>query len=444
MSDWAAGWYPDPENQGQIRYWDGSSWTEHRQPTPEGFGGDQPGPDSSGDGAREGDGGSDVDEATRVRPSADRGNETEVMPSADSGAGAAGVAGAAGAGAAYGQSSYGQGDQGYGQSSYGQGGYGQQPGYGQSSYGQGDQSYGQSSYGQQPYGQSSYGQGDQGYGQGQQPAYGQGATSTEPKKKNMPLIIGLSVLGLLLLCGLAALAFTLMRGDDEPTETSSSSVATSTTETSSTSEPPTSSTTSSPTSSSSSPSSSDVADPKKAVEWGKTYSGTGKSVLRVPPGDGAGLVEVEYTGDSNFIVKGQDGNGSDSGDLIFNTIGNTKGTGAYNLTSYTSATSRLSIEAEGDWKITFKKISDAPTFGSKESGDGHKVFKWDGKKADIKVKYTQPGDSFFGSFTVQAIGADGPKRLVSEYENYEGTSTVQDGTKYLVVESGGKWEISKG
>lgn len=30
-----AGWLPDPENLGQLRYWDGGKWTEHRSPAPE-------------------------------------------------------------------------------------------------------------------------------------------------------------------------------------------------------------------------------------------------------------------------------------------------------------------------------------------------------------------------------------------------------------------------
>ena len=90
MSNWAAGWYQDPDNQGQIRYWDGNGWTEHRQGTPEGFATGQPGPDASGTGTRVDHAGtSEVDDATRVRPNADRSPETEALNTDSSGYGAA-------------------------------------------------------------------------------------------------------------------------------------------------------------------------------------------------------------------------------------------------------------------------------------------------------------------------------------------------------------------
>jgi len=34
----AAGWFPDPEYAGQLRYWDGAAWTEHRAPAQPAYG----------------------------------------------------------------------------------------------------------------------------------------------------------------------------------------------------------------------------------------------------------------------------------------------------------------------------------------------------------------------------------------------------------------------
>ena len=121
-----AGWYDDPQDPSQQRYWDGSTWTDQRrpqqgpapyqgqfgQPAQHGqvYGGAQPGPGSGG---------------------GQTGQQT-------------------------GQQQYAGQPQQHGQAQYGQ------PQYGQPQYGQ--PQYGQAQYGQPQYGQPQPGQMQQGYG----------------------------------------------------------------------------------------------------------------------------------------------------------------------------------------------------------------------------------------------------------------------------------------
>lgn len=469
MSNWAAAWYQDPEHQGQIRYWDGNGWTEHRQATPEGFATGQPGPDASGTGVRQDSaGGSEVDDATRVRPSADRSPDTEAISNDSAGYGgtAAGGAGAAAYGASQGQG-YGQ------QSPYGQEGYGQQPGYGQDAvYGQ-QSPYGQEAYGQQSYGQGQYGQG--GYDQSQygQPAYGQGQGQPPEQKSKLPLILSLAGAGLVLVLALAIGGFFLFSGDDDDsagddTSTSQTSEETGSddddtdtdtdepdTDTDSTTDEPdtdTDTTTDEPdtdtdtTTDDGGGSGDDIAGTKgKAADWNKKYKGKGNGFVEVPDSDSAGIVEVSYSGDRNFRIEGQDANGKRT-ESIASLYGDESdgGTFAYNLTSYNTATSRLHFETGGDYTVTFKKMDTVKDFGKSQKGSGNAIFKWDGKKADLGAKFTLSSGTTFGTFRLQGVGnEDYPDRLVSEYEEYEGTTTVQDGTKYIVIEASGDWELTK-
>lgn len=438
MSDWAAGWYQDPDNQGQIRYWDGNGWTEHRQGTPEGFATGQPGPDAAGTGTRQDHAGttSEVDDATRVRPSADRAPETEAITTDSSG---------------YGQSSYGSSDygqQGYGQdAAYGAQGYGQQDAYGQQGYGQQDP-YGQQGYaaqGQQYDPQGQYGQGQ--YGQGQPPA----------QKSKLPLILGLVGAGLVLIILLGVGGFFLFSGDDDDTaggDDTSTSETTEDPDTDTNTDTDTdtdtdTSTTDTPTTTSSTsdtdPGEDIIGIKGKAADFDKKYSGKGNGYINVPPGDGAGLIELTYTGDRSFRVEGQDGNGKRSESVASAYGDKVEGVFSYNLTGYNTSTSRLQIETDGSYTVKFKKISSAPAFGNSQKGTGNAVYKWDGKKADLGIKFAYSGDTTFGTFSLMGVGnEDIPDRLVSEYDEYEGTTTVQDGTKYVVIESsGGDWEATK-
>ena len=141
-----AGWYDDPQDSAQQRYWDGGFWTDYRRPREGPPPYPPPGRPAFGQQAQQGQ---------------------------------------------YGQGQHGQQGQQQGQQTYGQPGYAQpdQQGYGQQDqqgYGQqGQQGYGQQGYGQQGYGQGlgQPGMGRQGYGP---QSYGQQGFGYAPTVKSTP------------------------------------------------------------------------------------------------------------------------------------------------------------------------------------------------------------------------------------------------------------------
>lgn len=324
MSQWAAGWYPDPDGGGQVRYWDGTAWTEHRQP-------------AQGVGA----------------------TESSAAPGTPSG--------------------------------------------------------------------------------------GSGS-------KALLLVAAVTLVVLALLCAIGVFAFRAMGGGGSPSSSSTTSATGSTSPTSPSSPP-----SSSPTPSSSSPAPSGPTTNVTSVikaKVGTTYLGNGNGAIIVPAGGEAGLVEAEFLGKggpsdrpdlSSFRVSGEDSKGVRSNDYsVFSWYGPAKGTGAYNLVG-AGATHRLKIESDGQWSITFRDLEDAPKLTDSATGTGDEVLAWDGKASDIRVSYTS-ASKYGGSIRISAVGAeDYPDRLVSEYEkSWEGTTTVQSGTTYLIVGAQtGNWEISR-
>ncbi|WP_370892419.1 DUF2510 domain-containing protein [Janibacter sp. GXQ6167] len=442
MNQWAAGWYPDPEQHGQIRYWDGAAWTEHRQPMPADFGppqqandhaagvagsGEQAGSTGEGESAatqgaeptavyerpasEEGSAEQPVDESTQVRPNADRASDDARWQEA--------------AGASYG----------YGSSTES----GQHGSYGQQDSG---------SYGAAPGTDNSYGGGYGGYGgPGAPGASGQpGGPAQSPdgpggKSKALPIAIGVAAVVIIaMIAGLAVWAFS--GGDDEQPTASDTSTTTSST-TQPTTAPTTTTEPTSPTTTPGSETSSSLPGRVYAGDWDKKIEGENDAVVNLPPNSTVGLIEAAYEGDSNFVVHGRDNDGQTTG-LYVNKIGKTNDVVPFNLGGYSDEATRISIQTTGKWSVTFKSISTVPDFGTMAKGTGSKVLKWSGDSSDVRAAY-DPGDARMGSFEVVAVHPDDrfPDRLLSEYKAYEGTTTVQKGTTYLIVTAEGKWSLTK-
>ena len=182
------GWYPDPQQQDQLRYWDGTAWTGHQ--TAAHSAGAAAQDHAGGYGAASGPQGQTGGAGTASSP--------QGSPAARSGAGA-GYGAAPAPGTADQTSPYGSfTDSDPATQSFGAPGYGppQQEGFGAASTGSG------------------YGAGA-GYGEG----YGQpGPMPPAGRPNRTPLIVG-GIVGVVLLVGLVLLGVNLLSGDEDPPPT---------------------------------------------------------------------------------------------------------------------------------------------------------------------------------------------------------------------------------
>lgn len=236
MTNPIAGWYPDPSGDpSKLRYWDGTSWTEHFAPA-------QGAAQQAGETGASSVGQSTGEQQTTA-PEASGGQPTEQLPAQGTEQPTTAQPTEqlpAQAGdqhtAVYPTGQYGQQQPGYGQPAYGQPtqhqGYGQptqQQAYGQQAqqaYGQQDpQSYGQAGYGQAGYGQQDYGQ--QPYGQAAQQPYGQAPygggqdpygqqPGADEGGSGKGLVIGIIVAAVVLIGVAITAVVLLLGGNDEP------------------------------------------------------------------------------------------------------------------------------------------------------------------------------------------------------------------------------------
>lgn len=166
-----------------------------------------------------------------------------------------------------------------------------------------------------------------------------------------------------------------------------------------------------------------------------TVTGSGDDVIDLPVTGIPIIMDITYSGSSNFIIYTVDSEG-ETVDLLVNEIGAYTGTQTDYL-DFADVT-MLSIQSSGDWSITFKPMASMPELvsGAENSGDGVYYISTDSL---TKLTITNSGD---GNFIIRGIGLSSSSLLVNEIGDYEGTVVWTEEESFLIVTSEGNWTVS--
>ena len=166
-----------------------------------------------------------------------------------------------------------------------------------------------------------------------------------------------------------------------------------------------------------------------------TVTGSGDDVVEMPVTGIPVIIDITYSGSSNFVIYTVDSEGENV-DLLVNTIGSYTGTQTDYL-DYADVT-MLSIQSSGDWSITFKPLASIPELvnGAENTGDGVYYISTDSLTT---ITITNSGDS---NFVVRGIGLSSADLLVNEIGDYEGTVIWAEEESFLIVTSDGTWAVS--
>lgn len=206
----------------------------------------------------------------------------------------------------------------------------------------------------------------------------------------------------------------------EPTTTTTEPITTTSAPTTTTSEPPTTTTTQ--------PTTTTTAAP---------VEGSGDDFFEFSvAGDQAAVLDITYSGDSNFAVSTYDVN-NESIDLLVNEIGAYQGRVPVNF-FMGEEVAFLEITASGPWTIQTILPSELEVNVGTASGARDDVVVVEVSSPTMEV--THNGDS---NFVLQAF-TDSRDLLINEIGTYDGTVRSPTGTVIFEINADGDWTLAEG
>ena len=169
----------------------------------------------------------------------------------------------------------------------------------------------------------------------------------------------------------------------------------------------------------------------------QVFSGNSDDVITINP-VGPAIVDLEYSGGSNFIVQNYD-SGGQLIDLLVNTIGSYSGRIEMDFI-VGQDTSMIQVQASGPWSITITPYQDAlldmVSVPGTYQGNGDNILYLGGDPSI--AKFEASGGS---NFIVWAAG-DSKELIVNEIAPYSGTVIVPGAPILLIIRAEGNWTVS--
>lgn len=172
-----------------------------------------------------------------------------------------------------------------------------------------------------------------------------------------------------------------------------------------------------------------------------TYRGEGDSLVRIPVTTKPSLVKITHQGEGHFAVWTLKPSG-DKQDLVANTVGDHKGTSAFNTRSGGKVRA-LSVTADGVWTLQVLPITSARSWAVNAKGAGADVIRL--AKPSTGLRRLTIRHSGEGHFAVWALSNDGRLKhlLVNKVGDYRGSVALPPGSRYATITADGAWSITR-
>ncbi|MYS81196.1 TerD family protein [Embleya scabrispora] len=171
------------------------------------------------------------------------------------------------------------------------------------------------------------------------------------------------------------------------------------------------------------------------------YDGRGDKVLSItrPVEAGPFLVELDARGSDNFVVWTLDAD-LETDKLLANAIGAYRGRALVDERG--GHTSRLKIEADGEWTVRLLAPEAARTLTDRLTGNGPETVRWTGPRTVLAMTHAGVSNFIVGTFAEHGGDEAYLGTLANTIGDYEGESILPKGPCLIELEADGDWSLT--